>query len=165
MTPIPKFLSTCRLCQKEFSIPSFSIPLINGQHQEDPRLWNLVVHLAGHLQRAHGDEYPIVASAAQQLTNGRGQFWTEQKTMFGLSVLCRFSHEDPVLQMMVDASRLVIHVMTRKYYPDDATLLDQVARLELSAADQQKVFQAFKEFRDWITEIPAQAQKSVLVAP
>lgn len=164
--PIQRFTSSCRICGHKFKHISFAVPLV-GQEQgkPDPRVFELVKIFAAHLERKHDEEYPKAGTTAQYLGYGTTAFWQEQKLMFGLAVLVRFEHEDPVLCMIVDATRLVLHRMTRRATLDDATLIDRVARLELSNADQSKVVDLCKSLRDFLMETPQAPQKQVVEAP
>jgi hypothetical protein len=168
MTPdsIQRFTSSCRHCGHKFKHISFAVPSL-GQEQgkPDPRVFELVKVFAAHLDRKHSDEYPGAGIAAQQLAHGTTGFWQEQKLMFGLAVLVRFEHEDPILRMIVDATRLVLHRMTRRATLDDATLLDRVARLELSNGDQSKVVELCKSLRDFLMETPQVPQNQVVETP
>jgi len=164
--PIQRFTSSCRHCGHKFKHISFAVPIVGQEPgKPDSRVSELVKVFAAHLHRKHSEEYAGAGIAAQQLSNGTTGFWMEQKLMFGLAVLVRFEHEDPILRMIVDATRLVLHRMTRRATLDDATLLDRVARLELSNGDQAKVVELCKSLRDFLMETPQVPQNQIVETP
>lgn len=141
MTPEPlRFNSQCRICGKTYAVNDLSIPIVGKQPRE--RIVALVTLFTQHLQQKHSQELQEVGMAVQD--------------MYGLEVLSRFTHEEPVLLQTMNNVRKAFHWTTQGPQASDPYILDRVARLELSNGDQEKVIELCKSLRDFLTERPEQ---------
>jgi len=133
-----RFTSQCRQCSKKYAINDLSIPIVGKEPRQ--RIVELVSLFTAHLQERHPEELQQVAMAVQDI--------------YGLEVLKRFAHEDPVLLNAMNHVRRAFHRTMLGPQASDAYIQDRVARLSLSVEDQAKVLELCKSLRDYLIEAP-----------
>lgn len=144
-----RFTTQCRMCPKRWNLNDLSIPVI-GQKTIQERLVNFVSLLTAHLQEKHPLELEQVGAAVRDI--------------YGLEILSRFTHEEPLLMKTMHDVRVAFHRTMQGPPLSDAAIEDRVVRLKLSAQDQEKVVRLCQSLRDLLTEMP-QRPENVLVVP
>lgn len=151
MTPTHLYVTQCQVpgCGKKFEMESLGIPVVGKTPQE--RATAYVTKLAEHMQRKHPERCAVPAAAMMH--------------MFGLECLKNFTIEDPALLAVIDETRRALHVATRGKWVDDRTILDRAARLGLNEDQQREAVTMLTELRDYLCEVKAPENASVLVTP
>lgn len=70
----------------------------------------------------------------------------------GSATMHPYSSQDPVFQKLKDVARLRLNTVTRKYYFDDAMLLNAVVQLDLHPAQHEMVLKLVTAIRDALME-------------
>lgn len=150
---IGKYLTTCRHCPQQFRSAAFDMPVFGEQPPE--RLMKFVMGLADHMNGKHRDIMKQVGGTIQDFT--------------GIMILNQFAFTDPALEARADAIRADVHKRTRRYFYNDAAILDLVSRLGLDPEQEQTVGALMRAMRDTYEELgewspEKQAEKRVQMA-
>lgn len=149
-----RFISKCRLCGTQFTIPSLSIPVIGKS--TDERIAALI-------------KGPLQSHLAGKHANLLAPMVFNMQTFYGMEVLGTFEHEDPVLLSKIDEARKAIHHRTLGPKVTDAQIRDLAARLYFDEDKCEKIVRLCRGLIEYVCELrpdqQAPAEPSALVTP